>query len=348
MMDRGWMRTSTRHFKPYYSPDAEGSLRLDTNTNVLGPNPAALDALLTSDGLEFNQYPSTYSLPLRQALAGFYGLGEENFVTGAGSDEILDVLFKTFTDKGDRTAMPYPSYSVYDYFCELNGGEPVLIDLDEDFQLDVDAFLDSDARMIMIPSPNNPTGNAFHRSDLIRIIEGTDAPVVIDEAYGEYHGDSFINLVKRYDNLIVTRTFSKAYAMAGLRIGYCACSPEAAEMMTCIRIPYSLNMVSERAAVAALGDQEFIKRSVEMVERNRPMLEEALQALGFVCYPSDTNFILARSPVDHRVLVEGLKDKGILIRDFGHRRLLENCVRFTVGTDEMNLSLIEACEEIIG
>lgn len=345
-MDRGYMRESTRHFKPYYSPDSDGSLRLDTNTNVLGPNPAAMRALADISDLDINQYPNTYSADLREVLAEFYGLGPDNFVTGSGSDEILDVLFKTFTDKGDRAVMPYPSYSIYDYFSELNGGEPVLVDLDEEFQLDVDSMLDADGKMIVIPSPNNPTGNAFRRADLLRIVESTDVPVVIDEAYGEFHHESFIPLVKKYDNLIVTRTFSKAYAMAGLRIGYCVCSPEAADMMTCIRIPYSLNMLSERAAMAALRDQEFIRRSVDMVERNRPMLVEGLEALGFKCYHSDTNFVLSRSPIDHKELVKGLKDRGILIRDFGHRRLLENCVRFTVGTDEMNIKVIEACEEL--
>ncbi len=346
MMDRSFMRESTRHFKPYYSPTSDGSLRLDTNTNVLGPNPAAMDALSDLSDIDINQYPNTYSADLRSVLAEFYGLGAENFVTGSGSDEILDVLFKTFTDKGDRTVVPYPSYSIYDYFSELNGGVPVPVDLDADFQLDVGSILAADGKMIVIPSPNNPTGNSFRRSDLLEIVEGTDVPVVIDEAYGEFHHESFIPLVRKYDNLIVTRTFSKAYAMAGLRIGYCVCSPEIADMMTCIRIPYSLNMLSEKAAVAALGDQDFIRRSADMVERNRPMLVEGLEALGFECYPSDANFVLARSPIDHRELVKGLKERGILIRDFGHRRLLENCVRFTIGTDEMNIRVIEACEEL--
>ncbi len=346
MMDRQFMRESTRNFKPYYSPTSDGSLRLDTNTNVLGPNPAAVKALSDISDMDINQYPNTYSADLRNVLAEFYGLGPDNFVTGSGSDEILDVLFKTFTDKGDRAVMPYPSYSIYDYFSELNGGVPVLVDLDQDFQLDVDSILAADGKIIMIPSPNNPTGNAFRHSDLVKIIEGTDAPVVIDEAYGEFHHESFIPLVRKYENLIVTRTFSKAYAMAGLRVGYCVCSPEIAEMMTCIRIPYSLNMLSEKAAMAALRDQDFIKRSVDMVERNRPMLAEGLDALGFKCYTSDANFILARSPIDHKVLVKGLKERGIMIRDFGHRRLLEDCVRFTIGTDEMNIKVIEACEEL--
>ncbi len=348
MMDRSWMRGSTRHFKPYYSPDADGALRLDTNTNVLGPNPAAAAALADLAGLDFNQYPDTYSRPLRRKLAECHGLSEGNFVTGSGSDEIIDILFKTFTDKGDLAVMPYPSYSIYDYFSELHGGVPVKVDLDDDFQLDVEAMLDPAAAIIMIPSPNNPTGNSFRREDLLRIIEDSDCPVVIDEAYGEYCGPSFIPLVEEHDNLIVTRTFSKAYAMAGLRVGYCACGAAAAEMMTCIRIPYSLNMLSERAAVAALEDQDFIRRTVEMTERNRPKLADGLEGMGFHCFPSDANFILARSPVDHRSLVEGLKERGILVRDFGHRRRLEGCVRFTVGTEEMNDRLLQACEELTG
>ncbi|MDI3542108.1 MAG: histidinol-phosphate aminotransferase [Candidatus Methanomethylophilaceae archaeon] len=347
MMDRSAMRSSARHLQPYYSPNGSGFLRLDTNTNVLGPNPAARKALKNIEDLEFNQYPSTYSLPLRNALASFYGLSADNFVTGSGSDEILDVLFKTFVDRGNVVTVPYPSYSIYEYFSHLNGAIPVLVDLDDDFQLDVDPILESDASLIIVPCPNNPTGNAFRERDLLRIVMESDCPVVIDEAYGEFYGKSFIPLVKEYDNLIVTRTFSKAYAMAGLRVGYCIADPSVTEMMTSVRIPYSLNMLSEKAAIAALGDQEFIKQSAEMVKRNRPLLINGLEKLGFHCFPSESNFVLARSPIDHRKMVEGLRERNILIRDFGSHRRLENCIRFTVGTEAMIQRLLDACCEVI-
>ncbi|MBR1452848.1 MAG: aminotransferase class I/II-fold pyridoxal phosphate-dependent enzyme, partial [Candidatus Methanomethylophilaceae archaeon] len=174
-----------------------------------------------------------------------------------------------------------------------------------------------------------------------------DGIVVVDEAYTEYADESFIRRVEEFDSLIVLRTFSKAYAMAALRIGYAVTNKSLADMMLCVKIPYSLNMVSEGAAIAAVKDQEFIRRSVAMVKEQRPKLDAGLRKLGFETFPSDSNFILARSPIDHKVLVDGLKERGVLIRDFGAKRRTENCVRTTVGTEEHNKLLLEKAEEVI-
>ena len=171
----------------------------------------------------------------------------------------------------------------------------------------------------------------------------------MDEAYTEYAGEDrgFISKVEEFDNLVVTRTFSKVYAMAALRVGYMTANRKLTDMMMSVKIPYSLNTVSEGAAVAAIKDQEFVRRSVQMVREQRPKLEAGLRKLGFEPFPSDSNFILARSPIDHTALVEGLKKRGILIRDFGAKRRTENCVRPTVGTEELNRLLLENAAEVI-
>ena len=156
-----------------------------------------------------------------------------------------------------------------------------------------------------------------------------------------------IRRVDEFDNLVVLRTFSKAYAMAALRVGYAAANRKLADMMMRVKIPYSLNMVSEGAAIAAVKDQDFIRRSVEMVREQRPKLDAGLRKLGFETFPSDSNFILARAPIDHKELVQGLKERGVLIRDFGAKRRTENCVRTTVGTAELNAILLEKAEEVI-
>lgn len=151
-----------------------------------------------------------------------------------------------------------------------------------------------------------------------------------------------------FDNVIVTRTFSKAYAMAALRVGYMASNPKLAEMMGCVKIPYSLNAISEGAAIAAVRDQSFVQRSAGLVREQRPRLAAGLEGLGFEVFPSDANFLLARSPIDHAELVSGLRERGILIRDFGSKRRTENCVRPTVGTGELNDMLLGAIEEVLG
>ncbi len=345
-MDRGVMRETTRGFTKYYNPKLNGELRLDTNTNVLGSNPAA-EKYLKESSWDLNGYPNTYSDGLRSALADLYGLETDNIIAGNGSDEMLDVIFKTFTDMGDNSVVPVPSYTLYDYFVKMNGGKAIEVDLTEDFQLDVDAMVRQDAKVAIMPSPNNPTGNCFRTKDIEEILSRFDGIVVVDEAYAEYSDDPFVRRIDEFDNLVVIRTFSKAYAMAALRVGYAVTNKDIADMMISVKIPYSLNAVSEGAAIAAVKDQDFVRRSVEMVREQRPKLDAGLRKLGFETFPSDSNFIMARSPIDHKVLVDGLKDRGILIRDFGAKRRTENCVRTTVGTEEMNKLLLEKAEEVI-
>lgn len=344
--DRSIMRETSRGFEKYYNPKLHGEVRLDTNTNVLGSNPAAAEYLRTHTW-DLNGYPDTYSGSLRSALGELYGLDPDTIIAGNGSDEMLDVIFKTFTNWGDNTAVPFPSYSLYDYFVKSNGGKAIMVDLTDDFQLDVDSMVRTGAKVTIVPSPNNPTGNSFRQKDLEDLIARFDGIVVVDEAYAEYSGEGMIGKVAEFDNLVVTRTFSKAYAMAALRVGYMASNPKLAEMMMCVKIPYSLNAVSEGAAVAAVGDQDFIRRSVDLVTEQRPKLIAGLERLGFEVFPSDSNFVLARSPIDHKVLVDGLRERNVLIRDFGAKRRTENCVRPTVGTAELNALLLEKTEEVI-
>jgi len=346
MVSKDIMRSTARGFKRYYNPKVGKEIRMDTNVNVLGSNPSAKKFLSEWNG-DLNGYPNTYSDDLRDTLADLYGLERENFVAGNGSDEVIDVIFKTFTEWNDDCAVPVPSYVLYDYFVKMNGGSTIEVDLTEDFQLDVDSFLKTKAKVAIMPSPNNPTGNAFHEKDLEEILSGFDGIVVVDEAYGEYSESSMIRKVNEFDNLIVIRTFSKAYAMAGLRVGYAVSNLDVAGMMNCVKIPYSLNILCEGAAIAAVKDQNFIKNSVALIKEQRPKLDGGLKSLGFETYPSDSNFILARSPIDHAKLVSGLKNKGIMIRDFGSKRRTENCVRITVGTEKLNNLILEKTLEVI-
>lgn len=345
-VSRDMMRETAKDFTVYYNPKLHGEIRLDTNTNVLGSNPAATK-YLAEHTWDLNMYPNTYSDNLRTALAELYGLEQSNFIAGNGSDELLDITFKTFTNWKDNSVVPVPSYTLYDYFVKLNGGRAIEVDLTDDYQLDVDEMVKQDAKIAIMPSPNNPTGNCFRTKDIEEILSRFKGIVVVDEAYTEYADDSFIRRVDEFDNLVVLRTFSKAYAMAALRVGYAATNKKLAEMMMCIKIPYSLNAVSEGAAIAAIKDQEFIRKSVQMVKEQRPKLDAGMRKLGFETYHSDSNFILAKSPIDHKVLVDGLKERGILIRDFGAKRRTENCVRPTVGTEELNNLLLSKMAEVI-
>ena len=341
-----WQRSTVRDIPLYYNPKVSG-IRMDTSTNPLGANPAAKEAMLECMDLDLNQYPTPYSDGLRQALGGRYQLGSEHFVVGNGSDEALDIIFKSFLEPGETVLMPYPSYSLHGYFVKINAGKVAQVDLREDFQLDTDAMNSAEGKIVLLCNPNNPTSNTFRRKDIEVLLEQEDRIVVVDEAYGEYAGKSFIPDVDKYENLIVTRTFSKAYALAGMRIGYAVSNPELAGVMQRVKTPYSLNRVSEIIAIRALQNQDFVRMAVELVNTERKRLEKGLSDLGFKVFPSEANFILFRSPVDHSRLVRMLSEKGVMIRDFGKNRGLENCVRTTIGTRKMNDALLSRLEEVL-
>ena len=343
------MRKSVRELQMYYNPKVGGELRMDTNTNVLGSNPAAAEYLRNMRP-DLNGYPNTYSDGLRDCLADLYGLKRENLVAGNGSDEMLNTIFTTFTEPGDTCTIPNPSYSLYSYFVDLASGKLRVAELTEDFQLDVDAMVGKGkdrSNVLIMPSPNNPTGNCFRQKDIEDILAKHDGIVILDEAYSEYARKTMIGKVDEFDNLIIVKTFSKAYAMAALRIGYAASNLKVADMLNSVKVPYSLNKVSEGAAMAAVKDQSFIKKSVDMVTEQRPKLESKLKEMGFEPYPSDANFILAKCPIDHKKVIDGLKNRNVLIRDFGSKSRTENCVRMTVGTEELNKIMTDALEDVL-
>lgn len=342
-----WQRSTVRDIPLYYNPKVSG-LRMDTSTNPLGANPAAKEALKECMEMDLNQYPSPYSDGLRGALGELYSLPPEDFVVGNGSDEALDIIFKSFLEPGETVVLPYPGYSLHSYFVKVNAGKAMFVDLRDDFQLDVERLNRAKGKVLLLCNPNNPTSNTFRHQDIEAVINGVpDRIVVVDEAYGEFAGKSFIPELQDYDNVIVTRTFSKAYALAGMRIGYAVSNPDLAGVMQRVKIPYSLNRVSETVALKALKDQEFVRHSVKVVNEGRKQLHDGLSRLGFEVFLSEANFILFKGKIDHRLLVERLAKKGVMIRDFGDKRRLENCVRTTIGTEGMNRLLLDKMAEVL-
>ncbi len=305
------------------------------------------DVLAKCMDLDLNQYPTPYSDGLRQALAERYALKPDNFVVGNGSDEDLDIIFKSFLEPGETVVAPYPSYVLHGFFVKINCGRFVTVDLKPGFQLDPDALLKAQGKIIILCTPNNPTANIFDHRDVERIVSEHNGPVIVDEAYGEFTSDSFMSRVEEFDNLIVTRTFSKAYGLAGLRVGYMASNLQMADVMQRVKIPYSLNRVSEMAAIAALQNPEYVDRAIALVRKERGRLSHGLEALGFQTYPSESNFILFKSMRPSGELVARLADKGVLIRDFGKLRMLEDCVRTTIGTAELNDLLLSKLKEVL-
>lgn len=341
-----WLRPAVRDLKPYYKAPLEGNpLRLDQNTNLYGRNPA-IDKVGVTDA---DQYPTRDADALMAALAETHGLSPEHFVAGNGSDEAIELLCKAFTPPGAVLATPTPGFSIFPFLSRLFDLKHRAVRLGAGFKLDVDGLLEQEARLTIIASPNNPTGNAFPRADLERVIEETDGIVLVDEAYAEFLGEdrSFLRRVDEYDNLVVSRTFSKAHGLAGLRIGYLAGNPDLIERIRLVKAPFNLNVHSEAVAVAALADTSWMEGVVADTITERDRMARGLKKRGFKVHPSDANFLLTDAPDDPGRIIDGLRRQGILIRGFPGVEGLERSVRFTVGRPEHTDLLMDALDGVL-
>ncbi len=345
-----WTRASVRHLKPYYKAPLDGNpLRLDQNTNLLGPNPAI--EFVDPTDLDFTLYPTRDGDDLLDALARHHarGLDAQHFTLGNGSDEALDILVKAFAEPGDKLAVTPPSYSLYPFYAALQDLKLTEVPLRGGFRLDVDKLAAEKAKITLIASPNNPTGNRFPAGDLEALLERSGGLVVIDEAYIEYAGleHSFVPHVESYDNLIVMRTFSKAYGLAGLRIGYLVANHELSARLRVVKPPFNLNGYGEAVAVEALAQQDWLRQTVETVVDERERMTNKLKALGFKVHSSDANFLLTEGPRDPAELHSGLLERGILARTFPGKAGLEGAIRFTVGGPQHTDLLTAALADIL-
>ncbi len=340
-----WVRKSVRGMAtPEYGGPAAGVLRLDANTNILGQNPAVRAVARHAAALEVNQYPSGNSDPLREALSDLYRVPVGCIVVGNGSDEIIDLCARAFLDPGSRVVYPSPSFVMYGFCGRVHLGRLVPVPLRDDWSLDVSRVLAARGRLTFVASPNNPTGNAFPDRDLARIARKTRGIVVIDEAYAEFHGQGWARKALSYPNVIAMRTLSKAYGLAGLRVGYAIARPEVAKQLLRVKAPFNVGTFAEAIAVEAVRDRSFMRRTVETVRRERPRLALALGRLGFHVWPSEANFLLARSPIPARTLLERLRKRGVLLKDMSRGPGLADCVRITVGTAAAHRRFLMALE----
>ncbi len=341
------MRESLRSLKPYRPPEAKG-LALHRNTNRLGTNPAAGQMARLFAGIDLSDYPNSRAQTLRRALAVRYGLQPENFLVANGSNEVFDLIFKTFLNPGDPVVFPNPSYAMYRHYALINAARPIEVPLDAAFDLKADAILGVDAELIVLCTPNNPTGNTLSPNSIEAVLR-SGHPVVIDEAYGEFAGANWIERACEFPNLLVTRTFSKAYGLAGLRVGYLAACPELIEQIERARLPYNLNALSQALATAALNEQPFVRDYLALIRRERPRWAQALSRRGFRVWPSQANFLLAAVPqgFDRDTLVRELADRRVLVRSAGSHPRLQRCVRITVGTPDDLEVLLTALDEVL-
>jgi histidinol-phosphate aminotransferase len=341
-----YIRSSVRDMKPY-STETTRRLDMSTNTNLIGADPACKKVLMKLTNSKLNQYPTQNSDNLRNVLAKKHQYKPENFIVGNGSDEILDLVAKAFINPGDAVVYPTPSFSMYGFFTTSNLGRVVTIKLKNNFQLDAKKMISANGKITTICNPNNPTGKCFEKKDVYNILENAQGIVLIDEAYAEFSHKSFIEEIENYNNLIITRTFSKAYGLASIRVGYAVSNEKIIGILNRIKPPYNLNAISETIAVEALKSDAFLNKTIRTIDIEKKELYKKLKAIGTTPHLSDANFILVKLPVNSKTFCKKLEKEGILIKDVGGLSLLENHVRITVGTRMQNKLLIGKMSRVL-
>jgi len=319
-----------------YGIPEEHIIILSRNENPYGASPRVRMAL---KDVPLNRYPE--SQPFLRALAGYTGYSEEHIIAGAGMDEIIATICRIFLGPGEKAFIPVPTYNLYGLAAQLCGAKPLFLPRQEDFSVGLE--IPENIKMAFLCSPNNPTGNALSEESVRAIVEGTKAIVFLDEAYAEFARKSLLKLVKEYDNLVVGRTLSKAFGLAGLRLGYAVAPPWIAEQYRRVAPLFSISSLSLAAGVAALQDLDWMRKCVGKIVSERERMMEILACV----HPSEGNFLYVHTKERSRVVTQQLLRQGVIVRDCGSfPGSGEHCMRVTVGKPEENDCFLEALDEV--
>ena len=323
-------------------------IKLNGNENPFGASPKAVEAVARAP---LHVYPDPLQRRMRAALSEYTGLDQDRIIAVAGSDELIDLLFRLFVSPGDTIIDSPPTFGMYDFGARVAGAQIALVPRDELFDLDVqrlvEAAVKDGAKIIFVSSPNNPTGNLVSKGQVRRLLE-TGLVVVVDEAYYEFCGQTVADLVQQHENLVVLRTMSKWAGLAGLRVGYGLMSPGLVRHIVDIKSPYNVNVAAEAALIASLEDSEALLERVGSIVRERERMFGLLEGIpGATPWPSAGNFVLCGFEPGRAVPVfEGLAGRGIFVRRFSSERL-RDFFRITVGAPAETDALIAAMRDIV-
>jgi histidinol-phosphate aminotransferase len=337
-------------YTPGLQPTEAGWVKLNTNECPYPPSPRVAEALrqeIGADGASLRLYPNPKSTPLRAAVAKLHareqaGLREENVIIGNGSDDILNLLIRAFCTSDAAAGFMLPSYSLYPVLVEIQDGKSSVIEFDRSMRLPLERIAASDAKAFFLTSPNAPTGVGFANADIERAVASFRGLFVVDEAYAPFARENAIPLLARYPNLVVVRTLSKAYALAGIRVGYALAHAEIIDLLDRVRDSYNVNRLSQAAALAALGDQAYYDGVIAKIKATRDRcVNDFLHTRGWKTYDSQSNFIFTEpknargesGPAVAKAAYDFLFSRKVLVRHFPSHALTAPFLRITVGTD---------------
>ncbi|WP_417870915.1 histidinol-phosphate transaminase [Winogradskyella sp.] len=299
-----------------------------------------------------NRYPDPQQKDVKSMLANIKNIPTENILLGNGSDEVLDLIFRAFCEPNqDNVITLPPTYGMYDVLANTNAIDVLRVELDTDFQPKVDDIINTqnnNTKLLFLCSPNNPTANSFEASKIEKLLTGFNGIVVIDEAYIDFsENESWISRLSDFPNLIVTQTLSKAYGMAGIRLGICYASTEIISILNKIKPPYNVNQLTQQKAIQRLENQQDVQNEIQNIISERRLLIKVLGSITWIdtIYPTQANFVLVKVD-DATNRYNQLVEKGIVVRNRTNQPLCKNCLRFTVGTSEENEKLIAVLNNI--
>ncbi|MFW6141480.1 MAG: pyridoxal phosphate-dependent aminotransferase [Candidatus Saliniplasma sp.] len=321
-------------------------IRLDLNENHLLSD-EYYDIIYSRLDVDLADYPSEYCSELCEKLAGYHGLSPEQFLVANGSDMVLDTIFKTLVPSGGLVGYYEPSYRYYTFLANRNDRKVLEVPLRSDFTIPTNTDFIEEVDALVVCSPNNPTSLSVDKKHIESLLE-KDVLIVLDEAYAEYGSEYGLNFLKDHDNLIVTRTFSKAWGLAGVRVGYAVSSPQNIMLLKENMMSFNMNVLSNAAVLAALENHHFMEEALERTFVERDYLTEELSLVDFNVLPSETNFLFCRPPhgVSPEELYQGLSERDIMIKIFDEERI-RDYVRITVGTREINDELLDNLEDLV-
>ena len=351
-MQPNFLKPALRGFAAYVPgmqpPDGEGWVKLNTNESPWPPSPRVLDALREAVDGSLRLYPQPEARPAREAIANLHGVDPSQVALGNGADEVIAMCFRAFAGAGRRVAFPHPSYPLLEPLAAMHEAQPVRHALTADWELP-ESFLADDAALKFIVNPNSPTGTWVEPTAVEQVVDRATGMVVLDEAYVDFAPHDCLDLVREgRPNLLLVRTLSKSYALAGMRIGYALGTPSLIAGLDLVKDSYNLDRLAVVAAVAAVEDRDYHDRLVRFVVDERAWLAEQLRSLGFELLPSAANFVFARPPagVDAATLVAGLQQRKVLVRRYDHQPIA-GWLRVTIGTREQHERLLQALREVM-
>ena len=333
-------------YEPGFQPSEIDVIKLNTNENPYPPSPKVIEAIKNITPEQLRKYPQPMGDTFRQAAAKIFGVEPENIICTNGGDDLLNLAIRAFCDQNRPVAYPTPTYSLYRVLAQIENSPAIEIPFDEEFNLPA-KLASSGAALTIVCNPNAPSGTFIPKEELRQLAEEIKGVLLIDEAYVDFAEDNCLELVKKLDNVIILRSMSKGYSLAGMRFGFGVANKDLIKGLLKVKDSYNVDTVAITAATAAIEDQQYFKNNLQKIKIARKILTEELTRLGFEVFESQTNFVFAK-PLKTRAIdvYEKLKNRNIYVRYWAYPDIKDK-LRISVGTSEQNEKLIGAIKEII-